>query len=76
MYHCHLLTVTRSHSIVFFLDSSADIIGNAANSVDTGTDCTNDYVEIGNELTAVYYDYFSLGKYCFSWRHQHVSTGI
>ena len=31
------------------LDSSADIVGNAANSVDTGTDCTNDYVEIGNE---------------------------
>lgn len=32
------------------LDSSADIVGNAANSVDTGTDCTNDYVEIGNEM--------------------------
>jgi len=28
------------------LDSSADIVGNAANSVDTGTVCTNDYVEI------------------------------
>ena len=72
MYHCRLLTVTRTHYIGFFLDSSADIVGNAANSVDTGTDCTNDYVEIGNELTAVYYDYFSLGKYYFSWRHQHV----
>jgi len=28
------------------IDSSADIVGNAAKAVDTGTDCTNDYLEI------------------------------
>jgi len=28
------------------IDSSADITGNKVKAVDTGTDCSNDYVEI------------------------------